>query len=335
MQKYVIFEIIEDFLGYIDSTFGLPVMAEASHRIKGIPLYLMSNYVLLEGEIAGRAVVWAKVVDEKSVTPDRLKEQKSQLQRLFGAPVVFVFKQLDSWQRKRLIERKIGFVQSNRQVYIPELLLQLNDTRPAHGPTSGRQGQLSFPAQVAILYHLQREPLSQQPARQIAVKLGYSAMTITRIIRELQKLDLVTVHPGKERIFFFKVEGQSLWELALPLLRNPIKEIWFADVAIGFSNLLSAGETALASYSDLAEGQMKYYAIGKDELKSPQNLERLPELTKHEAAVCLQVWQYDPGVIAMPGNGLVDKLSLYLTMNHEQDERVMAALEEMTKNIIW
>jgi len=335
MQNHVIFASIEDFIQYINNTLGLSAMAEPARQIKEMPLYLKGNYIILEGYIAGRAVIWAKVEDENVVTPDRLQDQKLQLQRFFNAPVVFVFQQLDSWQRKRLIERQIGFVQTNRQVYIPELLLHLSDIRPAYRLGPHRPEQLSFPAQVAVLYHLQRESLNQQLALRIAVKLGYSAMTVTRIIRELQQFDLVNVHPGKGRALTFKQGGRDLWQLVLPLLRSPVKETWFSYGAGSISNVLEAGETALASYSMLAESQAKHWAIGKEQYKSLQTLNKLPELNKHQGNVCLQVWHYDPAIIAQPGDEKVDKLSLYLTLIYEKDERVLAALEEMLKNIPW
>ena len=160
-------------------------------------------------------------------------------------------------------------------------------------------------------------------------------MTVTRIIRELQQFDLVKVHPGKERTLTFKQGGRDLWKLALPLLRSPVKETWFSYGALGISNALEAGETALASYSMLAESQAKHWAIGKEQYKSLQTLKKLPELSKYQGNFRLQVWYYDPAIITQPGDNRVDKLSLYLTLICEQDERVLAASEEMLKNILW
>lgn len=327
--------IIEDFIDYITHTFGLAATAEPARQVQEMPLYLKGNYVIFEGFIGGRGVVWAKVEDESAVTPDRLQEQKFQLQRYFNVPVVFIFDQLDSWQRKRLIERQVGFVQTRRQIYIPELFLQLNDLRLSHRSAVSHPEHLSFPAQVAVLYHLQKESLDQRLAQQIADKLDYSAMTITRVIRELQQFDLVTVHPGKERTLTFKESGQGLWQLVLPWLRNPVKEVWFSYGSLSISHVLETGETALASYSMLAESRVTYLAIGKEQFKSLQTLNKLPELNQHQGNYCLQVWQYDPAIIAQPGDHLVDKLSLYLTLRPEQDERLVAALEEMLKNISW
>jgi len=285
--------------------------------------------------VAGRALVWAKVQDESVVTPDRLQEQKRQLEHYVHVPVVFVFHQLDSWQRKRLIEKQVGFVQANKQLYIPELVLQLNDIRSGVRPQPYRPEHVSFPTQVAILYHLQREPLDQLPALEIASKLGYSAMTVTRIIRELQQWEWVIVHPGKERTFTFSEKGEKLWDKVLPWLRNPIQQIWFSEVPFSFMNMTKAGETALSMYTMLAESRETYIAISKEEFKSLKTLHQLPELNTRQGHFCLQVWQYESRILSKPGSHLVDVLSLYLTLKEEGDERLQEALQELLKQMTW
>jgi len=145
----------------------------------------------------------------------------------------------------------------------------------------------------------------------------------------------VTVSPGKERTLTFKQSGQALWQMALPWLRSPVKETWFSYGPLGTSNVLETGQTALASYSMLAESRVINLAIGKEQFKSLQTLNRLPELNQHQGNYCLQVWQYDPTVIVYMGAHVVDKLSLYLALRSEQDERILASLEEMLKNMSW
>lgn len=326
---------IEDFIHYIKYGFGLPASAERLPLKAGIPLYLTGNYSLFHGQVAGRTFIWAKVQDESVVTPDRLQEQKRQLEHYVHAPVVFVFQQLDSWQRKRLIEKQVGFVQTNKQLYIPELVLQLNDIRSGVKPQPDRPEHVSFSTQVAILYHLQREPLDQLSALEIASRLGYSAMTVTRIIRELQQWDWVIVHPGKERTFLFKQKGERLWEKVLPWLRNPIQQIWFSEVPFGFMNRTKAGETALSIYTMLAESREMYQAVSKEDFKSLKTLQQLPELNTRQGHFCLQVWQYEPRMLSEPGSQVVDRLSLYLTLKDEGNERLQEALQELLKQMKW
>jgi hypothetical protein len=310
-------------------------MARPVREADELPLYLKGAFVFFKGDIAGKNIVWAKLVDEAEVTPDRLQKQKTQLEQFFHALVVFVFDNLDSWQRKRLIEKRVGFVQIGKQVYIPEMLLQLSDIRSKLQVAGKPPGSLSFPAQAALLYHLQRTSLNRQSPQQIATALGYSTMTVTRIVRELQQLGLISIHPGKEKSFTFNKGGKDLWLLALPSLRNPVKEEWFSYGPLGITNLFETGETALANYSMLAESRVIHLAIGKEQFRSLRTLNRLPELNKNQGNYRLEVWNYDPGIVVAPGHNTVDKLSLSLSMTPATDERIIAALEEMINHISW
>jgi hypothetical protein len=66
---------------------------------------------------------------------------------------------------------------------------------------------LSYPAQCALLYHLQRESLEDKTFQVIAKTLGYSAMTVTRIAKELIAFELAKVAGGKENIFHLIKRG--------------------------------------------------------------------------------------------------------------------------------
>ncbi|HEY4109786.1 hypothetical protein [Puia sp.] len=300
-----------------------------------MPLYLRNSFAFFEGLLTGRKLIWARIQTEVSITPEGLQNQKFQLERLLTLPVIFVFNRLDSWQRKRLIERQIGFIQTGKQVYIPEWLIQLNDIREIRRNVKHNRDRLSFPAQVAVLSQLQHRPIDGQPAHQIAEKLAYSAMTITRIGRELEQHGVATLQSGKERAFTFREKGEELWRRVLPLLRDPVKEELFAYDLAGIGQVPEAGETALAEYTMLAEGRTKHFAIGKEQYKSLQTLKRLPELNNHQGNYCLQVWNYNPTVIAGASSATVDRLSLYLSLMSKQDERIQAALAEMIKKITW
>ncbi|HEY4336111.1 MAG TPA: hypothetical protein VGM89_09445, partial [Puia sp.] len=98
--------VIEPFVNYITQTFGIELRIEAVHETEQLPLFLKGNFLFFKGRMAGKMLLWAKVVDETTVTPEALRRQKSRLEQFFHLPVVFVFDQMDSWQRKRLIERQ-------------------------------------------------------------------------------------------------------------------------------------------------------------------------------------------------------------------------------------
>ena len=47
----------------------------------------------------------------------------------------------------------------------------------------------------------------------------------------------------------------------------------------------------------------------------------------------VELWSYDPCLLAQ--NDTADRLSLYLSLKADSDERVVAALEEMMKEMVW
>ena len=47
----------------------------------------------------------------------------------------------------------------------------------------------------------------------------------------------------------------------------------------------------------------------------------------------IQVWSYDPNLCA--ADNTVDRLSLYLSLRDDRDERVEGALDEMMKGLAW
>ncbi len=323
---------IED---YISHNFGLRAIERTldKDQLRKLPLYLRGAFELSGGEIESRPVLWARPLGE-GVTPNGLLLQKEQLTTYFHRHVIFVFERLDSWLRKRLIEKRVGFIQIGKQVFVPELLLELSDL-PSREPLPDAAEHPGFPAQAAILCHLLRTPLDGRSFQQIALILNYSPMTITRIARELQQFGLARLGGGKEKSIQFERSGKDLWLQAQPLLRSPIKESWYAYGPGVPVHVLEAGETALASYTRLAEGRVKQFAVGKEEFRSLKKLDQLPELNSYQGNIKLEVWQYDPRIITGAEGLTVDKLSLYLAMGENTDVRVRDALEEMINSIVW
>ncbi len=57
-----------------------------------------------------------------------------------------------------------------------------------------------------------------------------------------------------------------------------------------------------------------------------------------EGQYCLEVWKYDPLRLATQANlknGVVDPLSLYLSMQDMQDERIAMALDQIINGFPW
>ena len=318
---------------YLLDTFGVnSSLQEEKEEAKKLPLYLRGNYNLYSGLLNGQKITWAEVKNLDVATPDQLKKQSQILQEIFGPmPVVYVFNSLDPWQRNRLIEKKVGFAEPFRQLYIPKLFTQIRD---GYGKGKGMTEvgyQLKTPAQLFLLYHLQVQRLEGLQLQEIADLLNYSAMTITRSIKELIAHALLHVEGTKGKTVIFEFEGKELWEKALPLMVSPLRETWYTDETPNNEYTRIGGENALAYYSLLAEPREKTIVIGKDTFRI--NKSQLGKLNKRYGFNKLEVWHYDPTLLSK-GNE-IDKLSLYLSLKDHEDERLQGSLKNMINQIVW
>jgi DNA-binding MarR family transcriptional regulator len=219
-------------------------------------------------------------------------------------------------------------------LYIPELFLQLNDSiRSSENKNEPTSTFLSPPAQFVILYHLQVASLEKMPFQEIAKKVQYSTMTVSRIIKELTHFELVTIEGVKEKSIRFISQGKELWKTILPILSSPVREVWFSDQIVNPFHYIMGGESALSTNTMLSESNRKTYIIGKDEFRSLKKFGDFQHLDKKYGDNRIEVWLYNP--VMLSENKNVDKLSLYLSLMQEEDERVKGALEDLINEIQW
>ena len=97
---------------------------------------------------------------------------------------------------------------------------------------------------------------------------------------------------------------------------------------------MKAGLTALAQYSALAEPANPVFAMAGKKWKKIKNRNDVMELTIAEPDACeLEIWSYSPRLFEK--DDVVDRFSLYLSLQPNDDERVESALEKMMEKIGW
>ena len=160
-------------------------------------------------------------------------------------------------------------------------------------------------------------------------------MTMTRVFDELEAAG-VGEHSaqGKERHLHFVEMGKALWEKVLPYLSTPVKRRLHivAPRQPVPGNL--AGESALAGYTMLGAPQNQVCACSADEWQALTKGEGIIELPQPEpGALEIELWKYAP--TAFTDAGKVDRLSLYLSLKDNQDERVQSALDALLGGMPW
>jgi hypothetical protein len=170
---------------------------------------------------------------------------------------------------------------------------------------------------------------------EMASLLGYSAMTMTRAFDELEtaRLAEVTVR-GRERCLRFNGDRREIWEKAQSFLRSPVNKRLFIRRINGAEGAICAGLTALAHYSMLAPPAYTTYALSQERWKTLRQQHKIIELPAQDPdASEIEVWWYSPARFAE--HGMVDRLSLYLSLKADHDERTETALEEMMEKFKW
>jgi|SRR5579863_5918651 len=320
---------------YLEEHFGIPAASVPVKKdeLKKLPLYLRSGFNLFQGKLADRNVIWAETDTHLEFTPDKLFRQGQDLKKYFRLPVIFIFDKLDSWNRKRLIEKRVSFLQPHKQLYAPDLLIELSDV-PGIDNVDNFNEFLSFPAQCLLLYHLQMENLENRPFQNIANTLGYSKMTVSRAVRELVHYSLAEITEGKEKGIVFEFNKRSLWKKALPFLRSPVMDVWFSNVIHAYKGFIEGGEWALSTYTMISNPEVLTYAIGKQAFRKWEKETGGVHLDRKYGSRKIEVWHYDPLLLVPDTARVADKLSVYLSLKDEKDERVQGELRELINKVL-
>ena len=269
-------------------------------------------------------------------TPAVIRKHLEMAKQHWDGDIIYITQAMTPLNRTRLIQQRIAFIVPGRQLYLPELGVALSEhfkriiTEPikTYSPAT----------QLVILDALVHGSNEAMNGTQLAEKFGYSLMTISRVLNEIEETGLAEVQTqGRERKIHFNLSKRELWEKAKTQLRNPIrmsKTIYEKNTATN-PRYIEAGLTALAHYSNLAEPKERTYATDMDPVFLVKTRKEFLEYHDWdpEQKNYLEIWSYDPKRFA--NQGRVDPFSLYLCLRGDQDDRVESALDEMMEKVEW
>ena len=310
---------------YIKEITGIELSLKpvSKKELDKLPLYMRSN--LKVGEISGKEIIFDF---NSELTPDQCKKQFEIIEKNTSKHVVFVFNNLEAYNRKRLMQRQIGFIVPGRQMYIPKLFIDIKD----YGSTERKKVEKLFPAaQCLLFYYILGKEIIGLNFKSIALKLNYGTMTITRVANVLANLNFCRIEGRKEKSLVFVNSRKQIWDEAQPLLTNPIDKEIYIDDKCESDFIYKAGINALAHYTEISEVSKKIYAVSYEMSKNLLNTGKIKPVKSRDAATTLQVWKYDPGILAS-GN-IVDPLSLFVTLKDNNNERVQGELHKLIETL--
>ena len=319
---------MSDLTKYINSILGIEtiIIPLEKQLLKQLPLYITAAYKVQTTTFYGQQICLLIAENQqKTPTPDLLYKQMLFVGQKLELPVVFVFDKVISYNIKRFIQKGINFVIPHKQMFIPALMMDLRKM-PAIIPT--KTEILTPVAQFLLLYHLQKEKLNGLTTKQLSDKFNQNYLTISRAVKNLEELSLCNLVGGKEKQIHFTAKGKELWLNAQNFFQNSVERTVFTDELLKNKQALASNINALAHYSMINDEQKYYYAIGKNDVK---NLDI--ETNKYAGDNTVEIWRYCPKMLS--DNGFIDKLSLFLLLKNNIDERVQNELEQMINKIKW
>ena len=303
-------------------------------EVANLPLFLRNRFSFYSMELFGRR--WTLAIENASWetgSPGEYEKQSEILGVHLKEPLVFIISTLPSNTRNRMVQKCIPFIVPGNQAFLPSSLVDLREHFPK--PRGKGRNLLSPTAQLALLYHLECQPLSGLPLCDIAQKLGCSAMMMSNVKDELEETGICgVVRTGRSIALKFSAEKRALWELAQSKLKSPVtKTRWVHWKEPGYPALL-AGISALSRSTMLADERLPIYALGPKMLESwLENGTLIGCPDAEQATAQIEVWSYEPKILG--DNERVDTLSLYLSLRDSPDERIQQQLETLIREFPW
>jgi hypothetical protein len=313
---------------YLHEITGATPLIERLPRqaLTTLPLFLSRAFELRQLRLFGDSFLIATPTADDQPGLRQLVRQREALSDKLGSTVVLVLPQIKSYERKRLIEKRVPFIVPGRQLFLPMLLIDLRE----RFPTQARPKSISWVAQVLQIRQLVMQDMEECPLSHIAKLLGYTPMAISQAVDELVALQLCDrVRAGRAKLLQFPLPPRELWRAAAPRMRSPVKKSLLARRLMnGRTPPRFAGMTALAEYTDLVQSGIETFALSEDGMRNALADGTVESCELEEDAVAVvESWAYMPELTSRGPS--VDPLSLYLCYREDRDERIQLALEQL------
>ena len=258
------------------------------------------------------------------------KKQLKALAKYCDYPPIVVLPSLTGYQRKALIEQRIAFIVPDSQIYLPELGMLLGQTRQTNPKLKKSQGTLSGSAQLILIAYILGLLSNQNTQKGIAQALNLSDMAVSRAIRELVALELVTIkRQGTSTLVNPALTGCALFEVAQTAMKSPSKRSQFIRAEDLPKDAILSGDSALAKQTMLTNPPYPTYALARKDYKTADQIDL--DWIVDDDVVLVEEWAFDPKITAH--DGMIDAISLILAMEDTEDERIEMAIDELEEQM--
>jgi hypothetical protein len=313
---------------YVETVLQAPLIVNGPVAGSKLPAFLIQRYVLVEGEILGRPCILMLAIDIQDDTPATIAKHRDLVRRqALGRAVILVTDRLSNHNRHRLIAQHVSFIVPGNQLFAPELAVDLREHFRSERDAPG--DGLAPTAQLIVLAAVMGRIAPETTATELAAQFPYSGMSMGRAITELEAFELAqTKAAGRFRHVRFTLPREALWTRARPHLRSPVRKRRRIRRPPHGLDLPLSGETALAERTDLSTPRIETRAVAASAWKAIATRYDLDQpVSWDDTVIELETWTYDP--LLLGEAGMVDNLSLWLSLPDGTDDRVAAAKDAL------
>lgn len=314
----------------LKSIYGLQLKGYTKKQVS-LPLYLTEDREFFEVTVFDVKFILVnnKVMNRLNVSV--LSKHAQKYYDYFNENVAYGFKYLTVSQRKALTENNISYISENDQIFLPFLgsfFTKCNKSR-----MNKIIDKFSPSTQLLALYMIYSEKNKKINKSETAKKIGISAMSVTRAVRDLVQIGILEEEKiGNEVFISHRMEKNDFYEKIMPYLINPIQEILYVKhTESKEADLLEAGEYSLSKRSMLGYPKYEEYALDKNSEFFNSEIPINPDLNIDVKLIRVQKWKYNP--LIMGCGGMVDPISLICSLKDEEDERIQMCLDNVRGEI--
>ncbi len=323
---------------HVEDTLHVSVDLEEWAESGDIPRFLSAKYGFRRATLSGVQMLW--LIAEHPVTPAVMRKHLMQLAAVWPGPMAAVFSELPWYHRQRLVQAGLAFVVPGAQVYLPSLGIDLRDRTRA---VPQEREHLRPSAQLLLLWLLQMPLDEVHTSTAAAERLGFTRMTASRAISELRGTGAIEVGmTDRTRTFRLAQPPADVWQAMRDRLTDPVARRIPQLDTVDADEAVLAGLSALAEYTNLSGPRIPIIAMRAAEVAAIDGrnfavADKSPPYGDADESH-IEVWSYDPRLLAGgndAGMAVVDRLSLYLSLRDDPDERVQQALDQMLGEVGW
>lgn len=330
---------MEKLKEYIHQILGkdLEIKELAKEYTNKLPFLFRNNFNFYVTHLHNHELILVQVNKKDAFNAAQLRQQVIAIQKVFEKRIIIVTEDITAINRKRLIDQKISFIVPGKQMFLAELLIDIQD----FNKDKAFQKELFLlpSSQLILLYQIlhKDDDLSQYTFKELAEKFQYTQMGISKAIENLKRLAIVEVVGTKEKNIVFDSDRQKLWKNIEKHLIDPVLKTVYVDEKPKIK-MFCSHTTALEEYSDMNPSRLEYFAIEKNKFYELEKANQLVNLNNESGNYALEVWKYNPEIIAkgITKKNNVDPLSLYISLKDGFiDERTDMALDQIIKKYVW